>query len=62
MYELTMWVCLLSGACMEPLDLLGPYKTKEECIERALSMSEVIRPQVDGNHTFAFKCVRSKEQ
>ena len=60
MFELTVWVCFLSGGCAYPIDLSGPHETKEQCIERALEMSDELRPTIIGNHTFAFNCSREK--
>ena len=62
MYELQILICLMSGQCMEVLDLKGPYKTKEICIERAYEVSGGLRREESTQPmTFAYKCIKQTE-
>ncbi len=61
MFELYVLICLTSGQCMEVVDLMGPYKTKEVCIERAVKVSAGIRREATQPITFAYKCMKQTE-
>ncbi len=61
MYELQILICLMSGQCMEVIDLKGPYKTKEICIERAYEVSSGLRKEATQPITLAYKCTKQVE-
>ena len=61
MFELYVLICLMSGQCMEVIDLKGPYKTKEICIERAYEVSTELRQEATQPITFAYKCIKQTE-
>jgi hypothetical protein len=46
---------------MEVIDLKGPYKTKEICIERAYEVSTELRQEATQPITFAYKCIKQTE-
>lgn len=58
MFELHVLICLASGQCMEVIDLMGPYKTKQMCIERAYDVSDGLRREASQPLTFAYKCLK----
>jgi len=60
-YELQILICLMSGQCMEVVDLMGPYKTKEICIERAYEVSTELRQEATQPITLAYKCIKQTE-
>ena len=61
MYELQILICLMSGQCMEVIDLKGPYKSKQVCIERAQELSIDLRKEATQPITFAYKCIKQTE-
>ena len=61
MYELQILICLMSGQCMEVIDLMGPYKTKQICIERAYDVSAGLRKEANQPITLAYKCLKQVE-
>jgi hypothetical protein len=61
MFELHVLICLMSGACMEVIDLKGPYESKQACIERAAEVSAGLRKEAAQPMTFAYKCLKQVE-
>jgi hypothetical protein len=60
-YELQILICLMSGQCMEVIDLKGPYESKQICVDRAYELSTELRREATQPITFAYKCVRQTE-
>ena len=61
MLEAWVMVCLLSNptVCFEAVDTRGPYKTREQCVERVEEMTRQITT-IPNHKAVAFKCAEVK--
>ena len=61
MFETFVLVCVIgtSNICHTLSDLEGPYKTKQECIDRAYEIGVELPNYMPNFQALKYKCVRS---
>tara|TARA_R100000900_G_scaffold113406_1_gene88480 strand:+ start:724 stop:939 length:216 start_codon:yes stop_codon:yes gene_type:complete len=63
MFETLVLVCIVGNAniCHTLEDLEGPYKTKQECIERAYEISVDLPSYMPNFKAVKYKCIQKEE-
>jgi len=58
MFTAKVMACAIGmvGACVEATDELGPYETKNQCMDRVHVMVDVLKATLPIPHKYHYKC------